>query len=92
VQLRYVLSFILGGGLGGGSGQQIPIISYDSENAGDGNYRYSYETGNGITVQETGHRQGKKLHFYFDELFVDKLFMYNYLIAEMTVYFGLEFC
>jgi len=66
VQLKYdsFLFYILGGGLGGG--QQIPIISYDSENAGDGNYRYSYEAGNGITVQETGHRQGKKLHFYFD--------------------------
>ncbi|XP_018306222.1 pupal cuticle protein 20 [Mycetomoellerius zeteki] len=50
-----------GGGLGGGGhgGQQIPIISYTNENAGDGNYQYSYETGNGITVQETGHRQGE---------------------------------
>ncbi|KAG5313165.1 CUD2 protein, partial [Acromyrmex insinuator] len=50
----------LGGAHGGGhSGQQIPIISYTSENIGDGNYQYSYETGNGITVQETGHRQGE---------------------------------
>ncbi|XP_070162534.1 pupal cuticle protein 20 [Polyergus mexicanus] len=48
-----------GGGLSGGKpgGQEIPIISYSNENAGDGNYEFSYETGNGITVQETGHQQ-----------------------------------
>ncbi|TGZ53401.1 Uncharacterized protein DBV15_01439, partial [Temnothorax longispinosus] len=45
-----------GGGLGGGHGGQekIPILSYSNENAGDGNYQYSYEAGNGISVQETG--------------------------------------
>ncbi|XP_011693140.1 PREDICTED: LOW QUALITY PROTEIN: pupal cuticle protein 20 [Wasmannia auropunctata] len=48
----------LGGG-GGHAGQEIPIISYSNDNAGDENYQYSYETGNGITVQETGHRQGE---------------------------------
>ncbi|XP_039306581.1 pupal cuticle protein 20 [Solenopsis invicta] len=50
-----------GGGLGGGGhgGQEIPIISYSNENTGDGNYQYSYETGNGISVQETGHQQGE---------------------------------
>ncbi|CAL1681775.1 unnamed protein product [Lasius platythorax] len=50
-----------GGGLGGGGpgGQEIPIISYSNENTGDGNYEFSYETGNGITVQETGHQQGE---------------------------------
>ncbi|XP_036144994.1 pupal cuticle protein 20 [Monomorium pharaonis] len=50
-----------GGGTyaGGGHGQEIPIISYSSENIGDGNYQYSYETGNGISVQETGHQQGE---------------------------------
>lgn len=60
-----ILFRILGGGLGSGhGGQEIPIISYNNENAGDGNYQYSYETGNGITVQETGHKQGTKLHFH----------------------------
>lgn len=49
----------LGGGGGHGVGQEIPIISYSNDNAGDGNYQYSYETGNGITVQETGHQQGE---------------------------------
>jgi len=49
----------------GHGGQEVPIISYSNENAGDGNYEFSYETGNGITVQETGHQQGKKVHFYF---------------------------
>ncbi|XP_029158861.1 pupal cuticle protein 20-like [Nylanderia fulva] len=39
--------------------QKIPILSYSNENAGDGNYEFSYETGNGITVQETGHQQGE---------------------------------
>jgi len=63
-----ILFRILGSGLGSGhggghGGQQIPIISYTSENTGDGNYQYSYETGNGITVQETGHRQGTRLRF-----------------------------
>lgn len=57
--------YILGGGLDGGGhgGQEIPIISYSNENTGDGNYQYSYETGNGISVQETGHQQGRKLYF-----------------------------
>lgn len=44
---------------GGHGGQEIPILSYTNENAGDGNYEFSYETGNGITVQETGHQQGE---------------------------------
>ncbi|EFN83262.1 Endocuticle structural glycoprotein SgAbd-2 [Harpegnathos saltator] len=48
-----------GGARGGGPGQEIPIISYSNENAGDGNYQFSYETGNGISVQETGHQQGE---------------------------------
>lgn len=61
-----ILFCVLGGGLGGRhGGQEIPIISYSNENAGDGNYQYNYETGNGITVQETGHKQGTKLHFHF---------------------------
>ncbi|XP_043287898.1 pupal cuticle protein 20-like [Venturia canescens] len=47
------------GGQGGGSGgPPIPIVSFDSENNGDGNYRFSYETGNGISAQETGQTQG----------------------------------
>lgn len=50
---------------GGQGGQEIPIIAYSNENAGDGNYEFNYETGNGITVQETGHRQGKKNTFLF---------------------------
>ncbi|XP_037941358.1 pupal cuticle protein 20-like [Teleopsis dalmanni] len=36
------------------SGPQIPILSYVNENDGDGNYRFSYETGNGIKAQEEG--------------------------------------
>ncbi|XP_032675933.1 pupal cuticle protein 20-like isoform X2 [Odontomachus brunneus] len=47
------------GGSRGGPGQDIPIVSYSNENAGDGNYQFSYETGNGISVQETGHQQGE---------------------------------
>ncbi|KAK9512444.1 hypothetical protein O3M35_000876 [Rhynocoris fuscipes] len=35
--------------------QEIPIISYVNENNYDGSYRYSYETGNGIAVQEQGY-------------------------------------
>ncbi|RLU21716.1 hypothetical protein DMN91_006092 [Ooceraea biroi] len=46
-------------GGGGGHGQDIPIVSYSSDNIGDGNYQFSYETGNGISVQEAGHQQGK---------------------------------
>lgn len=62
-----ILFRILGGGPGGGGhrGQEIPIISYSSDNGGDGNYQYSYETGNGIAVQETGHKQGRRLHSRF---------------------------
>ncbi|XP_014485769.1 PREDICTED: pupal cuticle protein 20-like [Dinoponera quadriceps] len=48
-----------GGGQGGPGGQEIPIIAYSSDNVGDGNYQFSYETGNGIAVQETGHQQGE---------------------------------
>ncbi|KAI4465721.1 cuticle protein [Holotrichia oblita] len=43
-----------GGGNGGPGGAQIPIISYENENNGDGSYRFSYETGNGIKAQEEG--------------------------------------
>lgn len=54
-----------GGGFGGGgrpgpsgpaqpSGPPIPILSYVNENDGDGNYRFSYETGNGIKAEEEG--------------------------------------
>ncbi|XP_073944782.1 pupal cuticle protein 20-like [Choristoneura fumiferana] len=35
-------------------GPQIPILSYENVNNGDGNYRYSYETGNGIRAHESG--------------------------------------
>ncbi|XP_063619082.1 pupal cuticle protein 20-like [Cydia splendana] len=40
------------GGFGGGA--HIPILSYENVNNGDGNYRYSYETGNGIRAHENG--------------------------------------
>ncbi|XP_018334653.1 endocuticle structural glycoprotein SgAbd-2-like [Agrilus planipennis] len=33
----------------------VPILRYSNDNNEDGNYRYAYETGNGISVQETGH-------------------------------------
>ncbi|KAF7992261.1 hypothetical protein HCN44_001586 [Aphidius gifuensis] len=64
---------IYAGGVGGGSqynggnrgvasgvNQNIPIVSYTNENNGDGNYAFSYETGNGINVQETGQSQGNR--------------------------------
>ncbi|PZC86532.1 hypothetical protein B5X24_HaOG209251 [Helicoverpa armigera] len=35
-------------------GAHIPILSYENVNNGDGNYRYSYETGNGIAAHESG--------------------------------------
>ncbi|XP_068631793.1 pupal cuticle protein 20-like [Battus philenor] len=38
----------------GGSGANIPIVRYENENNGDGTYRFSYETGNGISAQESG--------------------------------------
>ncbi|XP_026324986.1 pupal cuticle protein 20-like [Hyposmocoma kahamanoa] len=40
------------GGYSGGA--HIPILRYENVNNGDGNYRYSYETGNGISVHESG--------------------------------------
>ncbi|XP_073980506.1 uncharacterized protein [Rhodnius prolixus] len=47
-----------GPGAGGfGGGPQIPIVSYtNNPNLGDGSYSYSYETGNGIAAQESGHQ------------------------------------
>uniref|UniRef100_A0A8D9A4Y6 Endocuticle structural glycoprotein SgAbd-2 n=1 Tax=Cacopsylla melanoneura TaxID=428564 RepID=A0A8D9A4Y6_9HEMI len=37
-------------------GQIIPIVSYQNEpNQGDGSYKYSYETGNGIAANEQGY-------------------------------------
>uniref|UniRef100_A0A2A4ITA3 Pupal cuticle protein 20-like n=1 Tax=Heliothis virescens TaxID=7102 RepID=A0A2A4ITA3_HELVI len=38
----------------GSYGAHIPILSYENVNNGDGNYRYSYETGNGISAHENG--------------------------------------
>ncbi|KAL1138371.1 hypothetical protein AAG570_008435 [Ranatra chinensis] len=35
-------------------GQVIPIVSYVNDHNFDGSYRYSYETGNGISVNEQG--------------------------------------
>ncbi|KAL4717992.1 hypothetical protein ACJJTC_013032 [Scirpophaga incertulas] len=35
-------------------GAQIPILRYENVNNGDGTYRYSYETGNGISAHESG--------------------------------------
>ncbi|KAJ8729986.1 hypothetical protein PYW07_017024 [Mythimna separata] len=35
-------------------GAHIPIVGYENANNGDGNYRYSYETGNGISAHESG--------------------------------------
>lgn len=36
----------------------VPILRLDNENPGDGSYRYSYETGNGISAQEQGYQKG----------------------------------
>lgn len=56
--------YVLGDGLRRGSGsQEIPILAYSNENPGDGNYQFSYETGNGISVQETGQQQGRRQLF-----------------------------
>ncbi|KAI4493476.1 PREDICTED: endocuticle structural glycoprotein SgAbd-8-like isoform X1 [Polistes canadensis] len=49
----------VGGGSRPGGGGDIPIISFNNENSGDGNYQFSYETGNGISAQETGQLQGE---------------------------------
>ncbi|CAH0701119.1 unnamed protein product [Spodoptera exigua] len=38
----------------GGYGAHIPILRYENVNSGDGTYRYSYETGNGISAHESG--------------------------------------
>ncbi|XP_021932415.1 endocuticle structural glycoprotein SgAbd-2-like [Zootermopsis nevadensis] len=35
--------------------QTVPIIQYNNEVNYDGTYRYNYETGNGIVVQEQGY-------------------------------------
>ncbi|GAB0093175.1 pupal cuticle protein 20-like [Sergentomyia squamirostris] len=55
-----------GGGGGGGGGapsapQQPPIeiVSYENVNNGDGSYKYSYETANGIKVEEEGEIKNK---------------------------------
>ncbi|XP_063381183.1 pupal cuticle protein 20-like [Cydia fagiglandana] len=44
-----------GGSFGGShGGANIPITKFENVNNGDGSYRYSYETGNGIRAQESG--------------------------------------
>uniref|UniRef100_A0A8W7P7X2 Endocuticle structural glycoprotein SgAbd-2 n=1 Tax=Anopheles coluzzii TaxID=1518534 RepID=A0A8W7P7X2_ANOCL len=57
-----------GSGFGGGapgaapagpSQPPIEIISYENMNNGDGTYKYSYETANGIKVQEQGEIKNK---------------------------------
>ncbi|KAL1516641.1 hypothetical protein ABEB36_000526 [Hypothenemus hampei] len=35
----------------------IPIIRLDSQNEGDGNYQYAFETGNGIQAEQQGNAQ-----------------------------------
>ncbi|KXJ70777.1 hypothetical protein RP20_CCG022514, partial [Aedes albopictus] len=54
------------GGFGGAApapaapaGPPIPIISYENVNNGDGSYKFSYETGNGIKAQEQGDVKNK---------------------------------
>ncbi|XP_026324831.1 pupal cuticle protein 20-like [Hyposmocoma kahamanoa] len=37
-----------------GGGANIPITKYENVNNGDGSYRYSFETGNGISAHESG--------------------------------------
>ncbi|XP_077301604.1 endocuticle structural glycoprotein SgAbd-2-like [Arctopsyche grandis] len=41
------------------TGQEIPILKFNNDNNGDGNYAFSYETANGIKAEETGHAQGE---------------------------------
>ncbi|KAG5877071.1 hypothetical protein JTB14_014554 [Gonioctena quinquepunctata] len=37
------------------TGEPIPIVKYDNEGVNpDGSYQWNYETGNGISAQETG--------------------------------------
>ncbi|XP_053607499.1 pupal cuticle protein 20-like [Plodia interpunctella] len=44
-----------GGGFSGGSGgANIPITKFENVNNGDGTYKFSYETGNGISAHESG--------------------------------------
>ncbi|XP_044751895.1 endocuticle structural glycoprotein SgAbd-2-like isoform X2 [Coccinella septempunctata] len=43
-----------GGGAGGSDDASATIISQEYENNGDGSYKYSYETSNGIKAQEDG--------------------------------------
>ncbi|XP_026752388.2 pupal cuticle protein 20-like [Galleria mellonella] len=43
-----------GGGSGGAGGANIPITKFENVNNGDGNYHFSYETGNGIEAHESG--------------------------------------
>lgn len=59
-----------GGSHGGPGGQEIPILAYSNENIGDGNYQFNYETGNGISVQESGHQQGRRLRISIFFLFI----------------------
>ncbi|XP_053692231.1 pupal cuticle protein 36a-like [Sabethes cyaneus] len=52
------------GGFGGGApaspaGPPIAILSYENENNGDGSYKFSYETANGIKAQEQGDVKNK---------------------------------
>ncbi|XP_055542668.1 uncharacterized protein LOC129728265 [Wyeomyia smithii] len=55
------------GGFGGGApaapaapaGPPIAIISYENENNGDGSYKFSYESANGIKAQEQGEVKNK---------------------------------
>ncbi|CAK1596360.1 unnamed protein product [Parnassius mnemosyne] len=42
------------GSYSGSGGANIPILKYENQNNGDGSYRFSYETGNGISAQESG--------------------------------------
>jgi hypothetical protein len=37
--------------------QPIPILAYENEVPGDGTYRYSYQTGDGITAEEQGEQR-----------------------------------
>ncbi|XP_019753389.1 endocuticle structural glycoprotein SgAbd-2 [Dendroctonus ponderosae] len=40
------------------SAKQIPILTYNADNSGEGSYRYNYETGNSITAEEQGEARG----------------------------------
>ncbi|XP_026471258.1 endocuticle structural glycoprotein SgAbd-2-like [Ctenocephalides felis] len=47
------------GAAGGPTTPPVPILKSVNENNGDGSYNFEYETGNGISQQESGHLENQ---------------------------------